>query len=100
MIFFIFIGSGKKLLIVCKRGSTDVKTILFILYFYLQLRLMYECNPMAFIIEQAGGTATTGTKPILDIVPEAIHQRTPIFLGSKDDVEELIACHKKYENSS
>ena len=55
---------------------------------------------MAFIIEQAGGIATTGTKPILDIVPESIHQRTPIFLGSKDDVEDLIACHKKYENSS
>ena len=61
---------------------------------------MYECNPMAFIIEQAGGLATTGTMPILDIEPEAIHQRTPIFLGSREDVEEVIACHQKYANNA
>ena len=55
---------------------------------------------MAFIIEQAGGTATTGTKPILDIVPRSYSSAYTNILGSKDDVEELIACHKKYENSS
>ncbi len=65
-----------------------------------QLRLLYECNPMAFIIEQAGGLATTGTMPILDVVPESIHQRCPIFLGSKDDVQDVIDCHMKYQNSS
>lgn len=63
-----------------------------------KLRLLYECNPMAFIVEQAGGMATTGTMPILDIVPESIHQRTPIFMGSKDDVEDVIKCFKKYED--
>ena len=63
---------------------------------YFQLRLLYECNPMAFIIEQAGGVATTGYMPVLDIVPENIHQRTPIFLGSRDDVNEVIECFQKY----
>jgi fructose-1,6-bisphosphatase I len=63
-----------------------------------KLRLLYECNPMAFVIEQAGGLATTGTMPILDVVPEDIHQRVPVFLGSKDDVEDVIACFKKYSS--
>jgi fructose-1,6-bisphosphatase I len=66
----------------------------------LQLRLLYECIPMAYIIEQAGGLATTGTMPILDIVPEAIHQRSPIFLGSKDDVEDVIKSFSKYESAN
>ncbi len=52
-----------------------------------KLRLQYECNPMAFIIEQAGGKASDGFKRILDIVPETIHQRTPVFIGSEDDVK-------------
>lgn len=64
-----------------------------------KLRLLYECNPMAYIMEQAGGLATTGTMPILDIVPEAIHQRVPIFMGSREDVEEVIEFFKKYESS-
>lgn len=59
-----------------------------------KLRLMYECNPMAFIIEQAGGLAINGKIPILDIVPESIHQRSPIFLGSKEDVEDIINLYK------
>ncbi|KAK2157955.1 hypothetical protein LSH36_180g01050 [Paralvinella palmiformis] len=61
-----------------------------------KLRLMYECNPMAFIIEQAGGMATNGYINILDVVPENIHQRSPIFMGSKEDVQDLIECFKKY----
>jgi fructose-1,6-bisphosphatase I len=61
-----------------------------------KLRLLYECIPMAYIIEQAGGLATTGTIPILDVIPESIHQRSPIFLGSRDDVEDLVKCFKKY----
>jgi fructose-1,6-bisphosphatase I len=64
-----------------------------------KLRLLYECNPMAYIMEQAGGLATTGTMPVLDIVPEAIHQRVPIFMGSREDVEEVIEFFKKYESS-
>lgn len=54
-----------------------------------KLRLLYECIPMAFIIEQAGGAATTGTMDVLDVQPTSIHQRIPIFLGSKDDVEDF-----------
>lgn len=54
-----------------------------------KLRLMYECNPIAWIIEQAGGKAITGEGRILDIKPESLHQRTPVFLGSKVMVEKL-----------
>ena len=52
-----------------------------------KLRLLYECSPLAFIAEQAGGAATDGVRPILDITPTALHQRTPLVIGSKDDVE-------------
>ena len=52
-----------------------------------KLRLLYECNPMAFIIEQAGGVATDGFSRILDIEPSALHQRTAIFIGSPKMVE-------------
>jgi fructose-1,6-bisphosphatase I len=51
-----------------------------------KLRLMYECNPMAFIVEAAGGRATNGKQRILEIKPESLHQRTPIFIGSSEDV--------------
>jgi fructose-1,6-bisphosphatase I len=53
-----------------------------------KLRLLYECNPMAFIIEQAGGTASDGLNRILDIEPHALHQRTSIFIGSPKMVEQ------------
>ncbi len=52
-----------------------------------KLRLMYEGNPMAFLIEQAGGRATDGFKRILDIQPQSLHERTPLFLGSQEDVQ-------------
>jgi fructose-1,6-bisphosphatase I len=52
-----------------------------------KLRLLYECNPLAFICEQAGGGAFDGTRGILDVQPTELHQRTPIFVGSKCDVE-------------
>ncbi|XP_074876112.1 fructose-1,6-bisphosphatase 1 isoform X2 [Buteo buteo] len=61
-----------------------------------KLRLLYECNPMAFVIEKAGGIATTGHQAILDIVPEDIHQRVPIVLGSPDDVKEYLEIVKKH----
>jgi len=51
-----------------------------------KLRLMYECNPMAFIVEQAGGRATNGKKRIMEIQPEKLHQRSPVFIGSEEDV--------------
>ncbi|CAH2230449.1 jg1951 [Pararge aegeria aegeria] len=55
-----------------------------------KLRLLYECNPMAFLVTEAGGLATNGTKSILDIEPKSIHERAPCYLGSKLDVEELL----------
>jgi fructose-1,6-bisphosphatase I len=55
-----------------------------------KLRLLYECFPMAFLMEQAGGLAIDGSgRRILDIIPTAIHQRTPIFLGSYENVKEF-----------
>jgi fructose-1,6-bisphosphatase I len=61
-----------------------------------KLRLLYECNPMAHIIENAGGIASSGKIPILDIEPKTIHERAPIFLGSKDDVQEVLDLYKKF----
>jgi fructose-1,6-bisphosphatase I len=52
-----------------------------------KLRLQYECNPMAFIVEQAGGRATNGKQRILEIQPEKLHQRVPVFIGSEEDVK-------------
>lgn len=51
-----------------------------------KLRLMYECNPMAFIVEQAGGRASNGKQRMLEVTPTSLHQRTPIFIGSEEDV--------------
>ncbi|XP_013785261.1 fructose-1,6-bisphosphatase 1-like isoform X2 [Limulus polyphemus] len=62
-----------------------------------KLRLLYECNPMAYIIEKAGGLASTGKIPILEVVPEKIHQRVPIFMGSKEDVQEILDLYKELE---
>jgi len=60
-----------------------------------KLRLLYECNPMAFIVEKAGGKASAGKDlEILDIVPTGIHQRSPIYLGSRLDVEEALSYIK------
>lgn len=55
-----------------------------------RLRLMYEANPMGFIVEQAGGLCSTGRQRIMDIKPEKIHQRVPLVLGSKNEVERVI----------
>ena len=60
-----------------------------------KLRLMYEANPMSFIIEQAGGAATNGTQRILDIKPENLHQRVAVFLGSKQEVERITGYHEE-----
>ncbi|KAM7352808.1 fructose-1,6-bisphosphatase isoform 2-T2 [Cochliomyia hominivorax] len=60
-----------------------------------KLRLLYECNPMAYLITQAGGLASNGKINVLDIVPQKIHERSPIFLGSKKDVEEALEYYQK-----
>ncbi len=57
-----------------------------------KLRLLYECNPFAFIVEAAGGKATNGHQSILEIQPTELHQRTPFFIGSEKMMEELEAC--------
>ena len=54
-----------------------------------KLRLMYECNPMAFLQEQANGKATDGNQRILEIVPTALHQRTAVYIGSSKLVDML-----------
>lgn len=58
-----------------------------------KLRIMYEANPMAFIIEQAGGACSTGRERVLDIKPSGIHQRIPLILGSKNEVERIVSYH-------
>lgn len=60
-----------------------------------KLRLMYEASPMAFIVEQAGGVCSTGRERILDIIPEGVHQRVPVILGSKNEVERIISYHQQ-----
>jgi fructose-1,6-bisphosphatase I len=51
-----------------------------------KLRLLYEANPLAMVVEQAGGRASTGAESILAIQPKAVHQRVPLIIGSRDDV--------------
>jgi fructose-1,6-bisphosphatase I len=58
-----------------------------------KLRLMYEANPMSLIIERAGGASTTGRERILTLKPEGVHQRVPVILGSKSEVERITAYH-------
>ncbi|UCV15740.1 class 1 fructose-bisphosphatase [Quatrionicoccus australiensis] len=58
-----------------------------------KLRLMYEANPMALLVEQAGGAATTGRQRILDITPTHLHQRVPVILGSKNEVDRVSGYH-------
>jgi fructose-1,6-bisphosphatase I len=59
-----------------------------------KLRLLYEANPMSFIVEQAGGASSTGRERILDVQPDGLHQRVPVILGSKNEVETVISYHK------
>lgn len=67
-----------------------------------KLRLMYECNPMSFIVEQAGGKSSTGTERIMEIEPEKLHQRVPLFIGSNnmvEKVEEFISASNQAQHS-
>jgi fructose-1,6-bisphosphatase I len=59
-----------------------------------KLRLMYEANPIGFIIEQAGGLCSTGRQRMLEVIPEGIHQRVPVILGSKEEVERVVSYHQ------
>jgi fructose-1,6-bisphosphatase I len=58
-----------------------------------KLRLLYECNPMAFLMEQAGGKAHTGEKRIMEVEPKELHQRVPTILGSKSMVDQLLSYY-------
>uniref|UniRef100_A0A7S0ZJV8 fructose-bisphosphatase n=1 Tax=Timspurckia oligopyrenoides TaxID=708627 RepID=A0A7S0ZJV8_9RHOD len=64
-----------------------------------KLRLLYECAPIAFLIEQAGGIATTGRKRILDVIPNAVHQRLPLIIGSKSEVQTIIEMYQEYDKT-
>jgi fructose-1,6-bisphosphatase I len=57
-----------------------------------KLRLLYECNPLAFIVEQAGGMASDGHRPIMDYQPRELHQRVPLFIGSPRLVQKAMDC--------
>ena len=63
-----------------------------------RLRLMYEANPISFIIEQAGGASSTGRERIMDIAPTGLHQRVPLIFGSKNEVERVARYHQDYVN--
>ena len=59
-----------------------------------KLRLMYEANPMSFIVEQAGGASSTGRERILEVQPSKLHQRVPVILGSRNEVEKAVSYHR------
>jgi fructose-1,6-bisphosphatase I len=60
-----------------------------------KLRLLYEANPMSMIIEQAGGLSTTGRERIMELQPTGLHQRVPVILGSRNEVERLVGYHQQ-----
>jgi fructose-1,6-bisphosphatase I len=62
-----------------------------------KLRLMYEANPMALLVEQAGGAASTGRQRMLDVQPTGLHQRVPVFLGSRSEVEAAVRYHRDHD---
>ena len=63
-----------------------------------RLRLMYEANPVCFLIEQAGGAAITGRQRVMEIVPTALHQRVPLIFGSQNEVERVSGYYREYVN--
>ena len=58
---------------------------------------MYEANPIAMLVEQAGGRATTGRQRLLDVAPEGLHQRVPVILGSCEEVERIERYHREFD---
>jgi len=65
-----------------------------------RLRLMYECNPISFIIEQAGGGASTGCGRIMEIQPASLHQRVPLIFGSSNEVERIERYHRDHASAA
>ncbi|MCL4748134.1 MAG: class 1 fructose-bisphosphatase [Burkholderiaceae bacterium] len=65
-----------------------------------RLRLMYEANPMALLIEQAGGAASTGRERVLDVEPSELHQRVPVILGSRNEVERIARYHAEFDSGT
>ena len=63
-----------------------------------KLRLLYECNPMAFIAEQAGGKASDGYTPIMDLKPTELHERIPFFCGSRNMVDKAESFMSEYRS--
>lgn len=63
-----------------------------------RLRLLYEANPISMLVEQAGGLASTGRGPILDVLPDALHQRIPVILGSRHEVERIERYHREFDS--
>jgi fructose-1,6-bisphosphatase I / sedoheptulose-1,7-bisphosphatase len=61
-----------------------------------RLRLLYEANPITLLVEQAGGRATTGCERLLDVIPESLHQRVPLILGSRDEVDRIERYHAEH----
>lgn len=62
-----------------------------------RLRLLYEASPMSFLVEQAGGLASTGRGRILEVAPQALHERVPVILGSRNEVERIDRYHREYD---
>jgi fructose-1,6-bisphosphatase I/sedoheptulose-1,7-bisphosphatase/fructose-1,6-bisphosphatase I len=63
-----------------------------------RLRLLYEASPMALLIEQAGGAASTGRERLLDVVPGSLHQRVPVILGSAHEVGRIVRYHAEFDS--
>jgi fructose-1,6-bisphosphatase len=65
-----------------------------------RLRLLYEANPMSLLVEHAGGRASTGERRMLEVVPEALHQRVPLILGSRNEVQRIERYHAEHANGT
>jgi fructose-1,6-bisphosphatase I len=63
-----------------------------------KLRLLYECNPLSFIVEEAGGKSSDGSQRILDIPMETLHQRVPVFIGSEELVNKSEEMLRRYSS--
>jgi fructose-1,6-bisphosphatase I/sedoheptulose-1,7-bisphosphatase len=65
-----------------------------------RLRLLYEANPIGFLVEQAGGAASTGRQRLLDLQPTALHQRVPVILGSRSEVQRIERYHVEHDSGT
>lgn len=65
-----------------------------------KLRLMYEANPMSMIVEQAGGASSTGRERIMEVAPKGLHQRVPVILGSRNEVERVVEYHRQADSDT